>query len=497
MVFLHGQSDYQNYDETDNLNDITERLGCGFRFNDDQMYDRHHNDGPSYQPTTIVNSDFPFFDGSDGGGDGGEGGDGGDDDDGDDGGDDGDGDSDGPITYTAEVLSVGDGDTVTVRFDGSEKEIRVLGLDTPEKRRAQDAERTQKWEGIESLDHLGTWGANASDFASQALSGETVEVFYDENSDKTDPFDRHLMYIRYDADGDGTTDTLYNHELIKKGYARCYDASNAKHDAFQAADEVARNAGRGLWPKSDPSATPEIRDQSVSTLFVPKPAAVTTSNGSLSDSRVPVRAESTANRGRAPLVGVDAEKPPAMVGGLMIDETYEQAEGFGVDTAEYGNFPFLTNLLDSLSATDGDVVLEGGHRQFNNDAALSAEDAAYYMRYLEGQGIGMVGLTDLPNADISDFQAVIVTTPITAFSAAEREALASFRDAGGAVVIMGSASADASAVSNLNDLAGALGSDLRLDGTAVTDRWNNLDRNQELPVTSQVDGTFVLFGPNS
>lgn len=70
-------------------------------------------------------------------------------------------------------------------------------------------------------------------------------------------------------------------------------------------------------------------------------------------------------------------------------ESYEAAQEFDVDTADYGHFPFLTNLLDSLSSTTGDVLIDGGYGQFDSKAALSAENAAYYMRYLEGRGIGV------------------------------------------------------------------------------------------------------------
>lgn len=472
-LFLHGESDYNNYDQTDNLNAIAEHLGVGFRFNDDQVTDDTNNAGAFYQPTTDrFNTDFPYFgDGSGGDGD--------------------------PTTYTGEVTSVADGDTCTVRFDGSEKEVRVLGVDTPETPANQSAERVQEWEGLESLDYLGTWGDDASQFAQDTLSGQTVEVFYDDNEPQTDPFGRHLMYVRYDADGDGAVDTLYNRELIETGHARVYDSSLTKHDDFLSAEATARANGTGVWGNSDPDASGEIRDSSVDEVYVPKPLAVTTSSGSISDSRVPVRAASTASPADAPLIGVDSGNRVAVVGGLVIDETYESSEGFAVDTSGYGNFPLLTNLLDSLAGTSGDVAIDGGHGQFGSDAALSAEDAAYYLRYLEGQDLGFEQFNDLANADLSGYRAVVVTSPQSGFTSGEVSALTSFRDAGGSVMLLGSAAASSTARGHLNDLAGALGSDLRLSSTAVTDDQSNLNGNRNLPTTSNFDASFGLFGPYS
>jgi len=51
-LFLHDQSDYNDYDATQRLNQICQRLGTVFQFNDDQVYDYDNNAGRSYQPTT-------------------------------------------------------------------------------------------------------------------------------------------------------------------------------------------------------------------------------------------------------------------------------------------------------------------------------------------------------------------------------------------------------------------------------------------------------------
>jgi endonuclease YncB( thermonuclease family) len=397
-----------------------------------------------------------------------------------------------PETTEVTVEHLSDGDTLDVTMpDGTAESIRVLGIDTPELPGNSDAERPPEWEGIDSYEYLGRWGERASEFAKQAFEvGDTVEIYFDDVADRRDPFDRLLAYVRYDATGDGSRDTLYNRKIIEEGYARVYGSGLAKHDGFRNAEEAARTSNRGVWENADPGTVSELRDSAVEELFVPKARAVTTGASAIDSDRIPV----TDADGDNALVGVDESTNVAMVGGLLIDETYESEEGFPVDTADYGNFPFLTNLLDALgTTTSGPVLIDGGHGQFGSDAALSSEDAAYYQRYLEGQGIDFQQRNDLATADLASARAIIVTTPVSSFTTDEVNALTEFLEAGGAVVLIGASNGDPTA---LNDLASALGTDLRL-GDAVTDYSSNLDDDETVPVTARFDSTFDLFGPHS
>lgn len=492
VLFLINQSDYQNYDETYNLNDICEFLDLSFRFNDDQVEDSENNTGRSYEPTTDnFNEEFPFFNSDDDD----------DEDDGeeDDGDEDDGGDNEEPDGEVAEVLSVSDGDTITIDLDGTEERVRILGHDTPETASNQDAELPQEWEGIESLDTLATWGANASDFGKQELSDETVVVQFDENADRRDPFDRLLAYIYYDANGDGSRDDFYNLRTVEEGYARVYDSAFSKHDSFIEAEKTARDAGRGLWAESDPENSPEIRNDTVEDMFFPKASGIKTTGGALPESRTPVLAESTASWNGptsgdgTPLVGVDESASVAMVGAQIISEDYEAEEGFAEDTSSYGNFPFLTNLVDALSDSSGEILIEGGHGQFNADYALSAEDAAYYQRYLEGVDVGFEQVNTLTASNLEAARALIVTTPASEFDDDEIDALTSFVDSGGAVLLLGGGDAPSDGRANLNDVASGLGTDLRLGSGTVTDYQNNLNYDDELVTTTQFNSSFSLF----
>jgi hypothetical protein len=71
VVFLHDQSDFNNFDATDNHNAIASALNASFRFNDDQVTDSTNNGGASFLPVTgnYNDAEFPalFDDRSDGG----------------------------------------------------------------------------------------------------------------------------------------------------------------------------------------------------------------------------------------------------------------------------------------------------------------------------------------------------------------------------------------------------------------------------------------------
>ena len=194
-----------------------------------------------------------------------------------------------------------------------------------------------------------------------------------------------------------------------------------------------------------------------------------------------------------PLVAVDGSNRVGVVGSPLVDESYEQAEGYAVDTSGYENFTFLTNLVDHLSARDGQVLIDGGHGQFSADYALSAEDAAYYQRFLEGVDLAFEQVNALSQENLSRGRALLVTSPPESFTGAERENVAAFRDDGGAVVLVGASAATATARTNLNDLAGALGTDLRLNDDSVTDATNNVNGDASVPTTTRFDASFPLF----
>lgn len=479
-LLLFDQSDYSGYDSTANLNAIASAVDAPFRFNDDQVYDNERNTGASYVPSTDrFASSFDYFTQRSG------------------------------IAppelekgqrYEVDVQWVTDGDTVDISFpNGYEDTVRVLGLDTPET--GSTEERLEEWEGLSDESYLKDRGDVATDFAIERLAGETVALRFDEDQPLRGGFGRLLGYIEYDADGDGEYDTQYNRAAVREGHARVYDSGFAGHDDFLREELAARAAGRGLWTESDPDSSETVRNGEVTSLYAPYATAVRTTGGRLDGKRVPVSAEPTATQQDAtvdyeadvPLVGIDQHAGVAMTGSSLIDEGFEAAEGFPEDTSGYGNYAFLTSLLDRLSDRAGDVLVDGGHGQFEADRAISAEDAAYYQRYLEGVDIGFEQVNDLTGGLLERGRALLLSAPSEPLTDAELDALRAFVEDGGAVVLLGG-DVPAAARENLDAVAAALSTDLRLGRGRVLDETANLDSRASLPTTSNFDDWFRLFG---
>ncbi len=344
-----------------------------------------------------------------------------------------------------------------------------------------------------TTDYLIEWANRATDFAEDALEGENVTLFFDENEPLRDPT-RLLAYAEYDADGDGERDTLYNRQIIEEGYGRVYGSGLAKHDEFWAVERDARETDGGIWAESDISEASPYREGDLDELFLPEAAVLDHARGRPRPQTVAVYSEPEAARdGRTskeklPLFGVDSEAGVAVGGSLLIDESYERLEGFDADTSGFANFPFLSDVIEDL-ADDGraDIVfIDGGHGQFGASYALSNEDAAYYQRHLEGRGATFEQINDVTLDRLTGARALIVTTPVSEFTPEEAAAVRSFRDDGGAVVLLGSGSAPSAATANLNRLADELDTGLRVGGDRVTDGVNNVAGDPKLPTATDV-----------
>ncbi|ESS13060.1 MAG: PGF-CTERM archaeal protein-sorting signal [uncultured archaeon A07HR60] len=477
VVVLHHQSDFRDFDETANLDEIAAAVDVSFRFNDDQIYDTGNNAGASYRPVT---SEFDreagsYFTERDGLGL----------------------ELTAAETYEVEVIDVADGDTIDVRFtDGTVETVRLVGIDTPET--GDTDERAAEYEWIKDETALKAKGEAATAYAVDRLKGETVTLSFDENGKLRGDFGRLLGIIEL---SDGTT---YNEAVVTAGLARVYDSGFSSHDEYWSLEAEARAAGRGIWALSDPAATAEIRDRPVEQLAFPTPVAVT-------GSTVPVRAETGE-----PLVAVDTDANVAVIGGPIIDETLVREEG-GPGIEGYGNYPFFTNVIDHIrretagegQPRTGPVVIDGGHGQFAAGFAVSAEDSVHYMRYLEGQSAGSGRITGLEGAVtltgeagpaiVEDgapvARAVIVSTPTAELTAEERATLVKFADVGGAVVLVGSA-VNTEHLDNFDPLIEVLGADVGFTTVPVTDEENNLAGNPSTPTTSNFeDSDSALFEP--
>jgi micrococcal nuclease len=122
--------------------------------------------------------------------------------------------------FTGRVLSVHDGDTLTVQAGATVVRIRLVGIDCPEQGQA--------------------WGADARRFTSALVLDRNVIV----KGSGTDRFDRLLARVLVE----GTDLTL---AIVKAGLAWQYD-ERREDRAIADAERDARLASRGLWSDRNP-----------------------------------------------------------------------------------------------------------------------------------------------------------------------------------------------------------------------------------------------------
>jgi micrococcal nuclease len=129
----------------------------------------------------------------------------------------------------ADVINVTDGDTIIVRSDEyGESKVRLIGIDTPESVSPDPKKNVP-------------FGAAAFTYTKETLLGKTVLLTFD--IQEYDRYGRLLCYV-YLTDG-----TLFNEELVRKGYARVYTVPpNVAHESeFLDAQKKAQEGGEGIW----------------------------------------------------------------------------------------------------------------------------------------------------------------------------------------------------------------------------------------------------------
>jgi micrococcal nuclease len=110
--------------------------------------------------------------------------------------------------YVKEVTNVVDGDTIDVIIDlgfdiSFSSRVRLAGIDTPESRTSDKAEKVL---GLESKEYL-----------KKAIKAAKTVVIKTEKMDSSEKYGRILGWVYLDGSG-----TSINHELIEKGYAWGY-----------------------------------------------------------------------------------------------------------------------------------------------------------------------------------------------------------------------------------------------------------------------------------
>ncbi len=122
------------------------------------------------------------------------------------------------------VISVADGDSVTIMLSSKKEKVRLIGIDAPE---------------------LGQkpWGAESKKYLESLISSSGSKVRLEYDVEQRDKYGRILAYL-WTTDG-----TLLNLSMVKNGQAVLYTfPPNVKYvNDLKAAQAEARNKGLGIW----------------------------------------------------------------------------------------------------------------------------------------------------------------------------------------------------------------------------------------------------------
>jgi micrococcal nuclease len=132
----------------------------------------------------------------------------------------------GPASAWAYVSRVVDGDTVEVRLDGAEEDVRYIGVDTPET--------------VKPDTPVQCFGPQASSFNHRLVEHRRVRLVF--GVERRDVYGRLLAYVYLDG-------WFVNAELVRRGLARTLTIP--PNDRFarrlKRLEIAAARSGRGLW----------------------------------------------------------------------------------------------------------------------------------------------------------------------------------------------------------------------------------------------------------
>ena len=127
-----------------------------------------------------------------------------------------------------QVLSVTDGDTIRVDYNGTSTPVRLIGVNTPET--------------VDPRKSVECFGQEASNYLKSLLEGKQVTLVADPTQSDRDKYDRLLRYVYLDGED-------INLKIISAGYGYeyTYNIPYEKQTEYKAAQNDASTNERGLW----------------------------------------------------------------------------------------------------------------------------------------------------------------------------------------------------------------------------------------------------------
>ena len=177
-----------------------------------------------------------------------------------------------PQTELYDVVSVVDGDTFKVNYNGEEKSVRLIGVNTPET--------------VDPRTTVECFGKEASEYLNQLISGKKVRLESDDTQTNVDKYNRLLRYVYLD-DLDVSMSIISN----GYGYEYTYNVPYNKQTDYKNAQKEAERNKRGLWAdgacseeKSDTKTGTSSTSSSSSSSAVAAPSSNNTSSSTSSSS---------------------------------------------------------------------------------------------------------------------------------------------------------------------------------------------------------------------
>ena len=145
-----------------------------------------------------------------------------------------------------EVVSVADGDTITVKRNGETKKIRFCGIDSPE---IKHGKKPGQPFGNEATEKLRLHAQSLRLSLVQLAKNQVIIIPVE-----TDRYGRTVAEVMAAVSGEWGEEISFQEEMLKSGlayYYRKYAANCPNHLAFERAEEIGKSSKAGVW--SNPS----------------------------------------------------------------------------------------------------------------------------------------------------------------------------------------------------------------------------------------------------
>ena len=152
---------------------------------------------------------------------------------------------------TYQVLRVTDGDTIHINYNGKNKKVRLIGLDTPE---TKDPRKP-----------IQCFGREATAKMTELAENKNIRLEFDKTQGERDKYGRLLAFV-YSEDSKNLA-----YEMIRQGYGNeyTYNSNPYKYqNEFKEAARKAREENKGLWAENTcagntakPAGTPTTQPQ--------------------------------------------------------------------------------------------------------------------------------------------------------------------------------------------------------------------------------------------